>query len=557
MMGVASCVEANPDYQDFPSKDVDFTYAVAPGEDGEVEFGIDFYVVSHIQFTNTSFKTGKVTWDFGDGTTSTENNPVHKYGEAGIYQVKLTVEGVGSRTYPLMIYDIAPVLSIKEQTAETLVINDVEVDFDIFLPNPENKKVKYEWIFPDGALDADGNPLTTFVGYADENGNVDYPGKVHFKNIGSQKIVLKSTFDFGGAEERTLQESYVNVQVGADKEYKTLYYAAVDGNIKALKLIPDSELPAGTKNQPFDMGVGSGTMPFNLVSYNDADGNSWIYILDAGKQYTYTATGGEATDQGGDGKINVMSADGKYVNVFTTNIGRKAYSDPFFGCVDGDMLLYSDRNSGLRRTPLKTRGATEPDDFFLLDQNLGYYNKGIAWGAIGSTILKDSKKMYWWGKFYQAKGIFRFKESDIVDDGASASKPYEIVLSGVRLKAFNIDEQRGKLYVWRWEDGDGFYVYPLPADNATVDKAGFTKSFPMMADPMNSSADEQIHCTQIALDSETGNAYFGFNKNVADASKYPTGLKCYDAATETVVNIDVCPEKILGVTINDKKSKLF
>lgn len=142
VMMVSSCVDPDPDYKDFPSKDVDFTYAVAPSADGQVQYGQDYYVVSHIQFTNTSYKQGNPSWDFGDGTTSTEQNPVHKFEKAGTYQVKLTIDGVGSRTYPIMIYDIAPVLSIQSQSAEVLTVNDVDVEFNIFLPNPENKKVK-------------------------------------------------------------------------------------------------------------------------------------------------------------------------------------------------------------------------------------------------------------------------------------------------------------------------------------------------------------------------------------------------------------------------------
>ncbi len=48
----------------------------------------------HIQFTNDSRSTGQVIewlWDFGDGTTSVEENPQHTYAVAGDYQVKLTV----------------------------------------------------------------------------------------------------------------------------------------------------------------------------------------------------------------------------------------------------------------------------------------------------------------------------------------------------------------------------------------------------------------------------------------------------------------------------------
>ena len=553
VMMVSSCVDPDPDYKDFPSKDVDFTYAVAPSADGQVEYGMDYYVVSHIQFNNTSFKQGNPTWDFGDGTTSTEQNPVHKFEKAGTYQVKLTIDGVGSRTYPIMIYDIAPVLSIQSQSAETLTINDVNVDFNIFLPNPENKKVKYEWTFPDGTLDEQGNPLTTFVGYADETGKVEYPGKVHFKNVGSQRITLKATFDIDG-ENRQLEESYVNVQVGANKDYPTLYYAVLGGNIKALKLIPDADLPAGSKNLPFDMGVNSGNMPFNLVYYQDPDGQGWIYILDAGKQYTYV---NDTDGTLGDGKINVMTVDGKSTNLFVTNVGQTAFNDPFFGTVDGTDLIYSDRNTGLRKTALSTRGGKESSTYLVQNDQLGYYSRSIAYGAISTTIEKDSKGMYWWGKCFNGNGILRFKSSDIVSDYKTATEPYPVILNAVTLKAFTIDETRKALYVWRTKDEDGFYVYPLPDEKSTVKKAEFNAKFLMQADPINSTADEGVYCTQMALDKETGNVYFGFNKATGDASAYATGLKYYDQSAKKIVNVTAVTDKILGVVINPNKTKLF
>jgi PKD repeat protein len=46
-----------------------------------------------VQFTNTSNGPGTLsyTWDFGDGTTSTANNPAHAFNKKGIYSVKLSV----------------------------------------------------------------------------------------------------------------------------------------------------------------------------------------------------------------------------------------------------------------------------------------------------------------------------------------------------------------------------------------------------------------------------------------------------------------------------------
>ena len=59
---LSACVDKEPTYGNFPGKDVDFTYNV----DGD-EYMLDFYVVSTIQFNNTSAKSGAITWDFGDG----------------------------------------------------------------------------------------------------------------------------------------------------------------------------------------------------------------------------------------------------------------------------------------------------------------------------------------------------------------------------------------------------------------------------------------------------------------------------------------------------------
>ena len=317
---------------------------------------------------------------------------------------------------------------------------------------------------------------------------------------------------------------------------------------------PIGELPAGTKNLPFDMGVGAGKVPYSLCCYTDEEGQSWIYILDAGKQFTYTATG--ETD-GGDGKITVMKVDGTGTNVMVTNIGGAAYNDPYYGLVDGSDLIYSDRNTGLRSMPLKTRGAKEESNYVMNNQWLGYYNKSYSYGAMSTSLYKDKAGIYWWGKCFNGNGIYRFKWSDKVDDYAKAQAPYKVVLSGVKLKGFTIDETRGHLYVWRWQSDDGFYQYPLPAADASIVAKDFTARATMIAEMGCNNADEGLYCTQMALDSETGDVYFGFNKDSGDKSIYATGLKRFNYATSKVESIDVCGEKILGIVINDNKTKLF
>ncbi|HCX24255.1 MAG TPA: hypothetical protein DHN29_20200 [Cytophagales bacterium] len=58
------------------------------------------YVISeenYLQVTFTDFSQGADTyeWDFGDGNTSTDQNPVHVYAEAGTFTVKLIASGDG------------------------------------------------------------------------------------------------------------------------------------------------------------------------------------------------------------------------------------------------------------------------------------------------------------------------------------------------------------------------------------------------------------------------------------------------------------------------------
>lgn len=566
-LAMTACVDKDPDYQVFPDSDVDFTYNV----NGD-EYTLDYYVVSTIQFTNTSVKTGAVTWDFGDGTTSTEANPLHKYEKAGTYKVTLTVEGAGSRTYPLMIFDIVPVLSIAEQSTEIIEINNTTLSFNLELPNPENLKVKYVWTFPEGTFDENGNPLTSFTGYSDEQGNIEYPGKVKFQNIGSQKVEIASWFDVDG-ENRRLEDSYINVQVGCNDPAPTLYYAQRKGNIKALKLVDLSKLPAGTKVFPYDMGVSAGNMVMNLVyaevPAEDEEGNAiqqgWVYILDAGKQYYYI---NDEDGVLGDGMITAMRTDGTGVNTVITNVGGPAFNDPFQGYAYNGNLYYSDRNTGISAIPLTTRGASEGknsdnnrDNYLVKNNLISYYGRGIAFGAIHVGHLRDKDGYWWWGKNYSGNGIYRFKESQIYASQADADKnslPGEIVLSGISLRSFTIDESRKALYVWRLGAKPGFCEFNLPGISDKTSSETPTVGYVAMdADPINSTDSEGVYTCQLELDKESGRVYFCFRPTATDTSGIPAGIVYYDPDTKKCVHYGDTNDQATGLCINPNKTKLF
>ncbi len=73
-----SCKEKEPESE--PTVLANFYYAIV-GEGKDVEF----YAMSN---------HGNFSWDFGDGNTSTEKDPVHTYTEGGAYFVTLSVTGI-------------------------------------------------------------------------------------------------------------------------------------------------------------------------------------------------------------------------------------------------------------------------------------------------------------------------------------------------------------------------------------------------------------------------------------------------------------------------------
>ncbi len=92
-------------------------------------------------------------WNFGDGNTSTEQNPAHTYTEDGIYMVMLEVrDGAGGSdraTRRVFVGDREPTARIS--LSEAIVLPGVEVTLDgSGTSDPEGAPLTYEWTLGDG-----------------------------------------------------------------------------------------------------------------------------------------------------------------------------------------------------------------------------------------------------------------------------------------------------------------------------------------------------------------------------------------------------------------------
>ncbi|HNZ69219.1 MAG: PKD domain-containing protein [Bacteroidota bacterium] len=403
----------------FPPAAVDFSYSAK---------SLHYVVGEEIRFLNLSSTGSSWQWDFGDGTTSTEKDPVHKYAEPGTYTVALKADGTTEVKKKLMISDIVPV--VKFTSSDPVVIyNQSQVQFSVMLENPESKPVVLNWQFPSGTRGPDVDDLGKSKSEAPS---------VVFGSIGSQIVSL--TVNIGGKD---LDPVMVNVRVNYNSPATTLYYAVKGGNIMAKKLIEGID-PA--VNNAFDMGYRSGKHPLTLQFSGD-----WLYVFDAGTFFTYVAEPLYRT--AGDGEIFVVSHDGSRRESVVENFGGDTFLDFYYGFIDAEqqMIYWADRREGIFKTPVNTRNkkfSLAEFPYWIRNNWLGYYGEGIGWGNINGTIMRYNG-LWWWAKNSTGSGIFRFADSDNLNRAKVDGDPVPsagAIHQSFGIRSFVIDDLNKKLY---------------------------------------------------------------------------------------------------------------
>lgn len=134
-------VLSDPDYKPISHQAVDGTFTIAENQTPIADFSFSPTQPTNMElvlFTNNSRdpdgQIAKHEWDFGDGSKSTERNPVHRYRSAGAFTVTLTVtDDKGA--------------SAAKSSQITISEGPLEVRVQAF-PNPASTQTTFEYFLP-------------------------------------------------------------------------------------------------------------------------------------------------------------------------------------------------------------------------------------------------------------------------------------------------------------------------------------------------------------------------------------------------------------------------
>lgn len=558
-----SCIDNVPEEEVLPRDAVSFDYYI--DQKTEPKYYLDYYVDSYITFVNTSPETtnGTPHWDFGENSVLVDPSEQGQdtircyYTKAGTYKVKLTV-GDYSKEQVVMIAPIKPIVTIKIADPVCEVRSSL-VTFEVELPNPQNKPAVFNWTFPADTKNVNDEDYATFQG----QGIDDLPAPVKFSHVGSQQVALNVVL--GGEE---LETATMNVQVGYNEAVPTLYYAVQGGRIMAHKLTGGKQ-PADMNISSYDLGVSSGQHPFNIL-FKDSS----LYVLDAGKQFYYV---NDVDGVLGDGKISVVSKDGKKVETMISNAGQAAFDDPFYGYIDGDYLYYANRNTGIMKVKLTDRDKVyniNEYPYFVRHNHLQYYGNGLAYGAVSRNFAKING-VWHWSTCHTSTNTFCFMDDDILKDpvttGDKTLLPEEgIICPSIKVGSFYYSTKHDKVVFCAMEMTANVVSVCTYAEWKAMQSGGDVTKKAIKFDGKNFESNldnnlpavegtgvESVGITQMAYDDVNECVYFAYRNNGTSTSNRPdTGIYCYNLNSGEVTCL-IKGVSAYGVAVNNTPSKLF
>ncbi|MEI7663357.1 MAG: PKD domain-containing protein, partial [Bacteroidota bacterium] len=171
-----------------------------------------------VRFTSTS--TGEISsyfWDFGDGETSSQQNPVYVYVNGGTFTATLTVTGRGGTNSYSRYFTV---ISSPPSASFTTDKSSGYAPLTIYFTSTSSGNItSYTWNFGDGGMSSSEDPVHTYYDAGTYTATLTVSG-----TSGSQTAYIIITV-FGGA---------VNTDVTFNNPVFTDIYVTLNGNTQTI-----------------------------------------------------------------------------------------------------------------------------------------------------------------------------------------------------------------------------------------------------------------------------------------------------------------------------------
>jgi PKD repeat protein len=136
------------------------SFMVCKDQECKAQFNVNRTNLKQLQFEFTDVSQGDITswnWDFGDGSFSSKQNPVHVYQQPDHYQVKLTISGVNcnDRRHRSVFAFPRDCLS-KFSWEQVSQGNNLMIQF---IDESLGRVNSWDWDFGDGSISDEQNPV--------------------------------------------------------------------------------------------------------------------------------------------------------------------------------------------------------------------------------------------------------------------------------------------------------------------------------------------------------------------------------------------------------------